>query len=237
MRREASPGFDVATIKPSDPTMSRSGFKMNGRRIFALRENLVDLITLAYGLHPSQVQNAPSWAEAEYFDVNGEPDEPGVPNLEQVRSMYRKLLADRFRLSFHRGQKELAVYVIRVGKNGPKVKSSTRVGSAVPDQTMNGSGNLRETNATMAEFASMLQVAVLDRPVLDQTGLSGRFDFTLAWAPDEFQTSGGARPPDPGNLRPSLTTAIQEQLGLKLEATRAPAEVFIIDSVEKPSGN
>jgi uncharacterized protein (TIGR03435 family) len=150
--------------------------------------------------------------------------------------MYRKLLSERFHLSFHRAQKELAVYVIRVGKNGPKLRASARAGS-VPDQTLNGSGNLRETNATMAEFAGMLQVTVLDRPVLDETGLSGRFDFTLQWTPDEFQISGGARPPDAAGARPSLTTAVQEQLGLKLEATRAPVEVFIIDQVEKPSGN
>lgn len=239
MRREASPRFEVATVKPSDPNPanSNSGFKLSGRRIYAVRESLVDLITFAWALHPSQVFGAPSWASTEKFDVNGEPDEPGVPNLDQMRNMYRQLLSDRFQLAFHRAQKELPVYVIQVGKGGPKLTPSTRT-IPFPDQTMRGLGNLRETNATMAEFAGMLQVAVLDRPVLDQTRLSGRFDFTLLWTPDEFQTfSGPARPANPNDTRPSLTTAFQEQLGLRLEAVKAPADVLIIEKVEKPSGN
>ncbi len=239
MRQEASPRFEVATIRPSDPSPnnSGSGFKLSGHRIFAVRENLVALITFAYGLHPSQVLGAPSWADTDNFDVNGEPDEPGVPNLDQMRGMYRQLLSDRFHLEFHRAKKELPVYVIQVGKSGPKLTPSTRT-MPFPDQTMRGSGNLRETNATMAEFAGMLQVAVLDRPVLDQTALPGRFDFTLLWRPDEFQTSSGpARAANPNDARPSLTTAFQEQLGLKLEAVKAPADVLIIDRVEKPSGN
>jgi len=239
MRQEASPRFEVATVKPSDPSPSNSGsgFQLRGRRVVAVRKNLVNLITFAYGLHPSQVVGAPSWGDTEPFDVNGEPDEAGLPNLDQMRSMYRQLLTDRFHLAFHRAQKELPVYVIRVGKGGPKLQPST-LAIPFPDQTMRGTGNLRETNATMAEFAGELQVAVLDRPVLDQTRLAGRFNFTLLWTPDEFQTSGGtARPANPNDARPSLTTAVQEQLGLKLEAIKAPADVLIIDKVEKPSGN
>jgi uncharacterized protein (TIGR03435 family) len=191
-----------------------------------VRENLIALVTFAYGLHPSQLVGAPSWADTENFDVNGEPDEPGVPNPDQMRSMYRRLLSDRFQLAFHRAKKQLPVYAIRVGKKGSRLKASARPGSPT-DQTMNGSGHLRETNATMADFASMMQAAVLDRPVLNQTGLSGWFDFTLVWSPDQA----------PNDSRPSLTTAFEEQLGLKLAAVKAPAEVFIIDKVEKPSGN
>src|SRR3569833_57340 len=92
MRKEASPAFEVATIKPSDPAESGSGFKISDRRIFAVRESLRALITFAYGLHPRQVVDAPAWADSVYFDVNGLPDENGVPNLEQMRTMYRRLL-------------------------------------------------------------------------------------------------------------------------------------------------
>lgn len=239
MRQEALPRFEVATVKPSDPSPgnSGSGFKRSGHRILAVRENLVALITFAYGLHPSQLLGAPSWADSEDFDVNGEPNEPGVPTLDQMRSMYRQLLSDRFHLAFHRAKKELPVYVIQVGRSGPKLRESTRE-IPFPDQTMKGLGNLRETNATMAEFAGMLQAMVLDRPVLDRTGLAGRFDFTLLWTSDEFQTSSGpARAANPNDARPSLTTAFQEQLGLKLESVKAPADVLIVDKVEKPSGN
>jgi uncharacterized protein (TIGR03435 family) len=93
----------------------------------------------------------------------------------------------------------------------------------------------------MADFASTMQAAVLDRPVVDQTGLPGRYDFTLTWTPDEFQFGGlGVRVPPPADnadAPPNLFTAIQQQLGLRLESTKALAEVFIIDSVEKPSEN
>jgi len=89
----------------------------------------------------------------------------------------------------------------------------------------------------MAEFAAMLQATVLDRPVLDQTKLEGRFDFMLRWTPDQAQVSGRVRPTDDANAPPDLFSAMQEQLGLKLEATKAPASVLIIDRVEKPSEN
>jgi hypothetical protein len=97
MRQEAAPRFEVATVKPSDPSPgnSGSGFKLSGHRVFAVRENLVALITFARGLHPSQVLGAPSWADTDNFDVNGEPDEPGVPNLDQMRSMYPSCVPSR----------------------------------------------------------------------------------------------------------------------------------------------
>ena len=93
----------------------------------------------------------------------------------------------------------------------------------------------------MADFAGVMQTMVLDRPVVDQTALPAKYDFTLDWTPDEFQfTSFGPRPPRPSDAidsRPDLFTAIQEQLGLKLESTKAPVEVFVVDKVEKPSSN
>lgn len=237
MRKDAAPGFEVATIKPSDPTRFNSGFKIDGRRIYTERENLRSMIMFAYGVHPRQVLNAPPWADTDYYDVNGQPDEPGEPSLDQVRSMFRKLLADRFQLSCHPDSKELPVFVLSVGKNGHKLARSERGQMEFPDQTIHGPGNLTERNATMAEFAGMLQAAVLDRPVLDQTKLEGRFDFMLRWTPDESQFSGRARPTDDANALPDLFTAMQEQLGLKLESVKAPANVIIVDKVEKPSAN
>jgi uncharacterized protein (TIGR03435 family) len=102
-------------------------------------------------------------------------------------------------------------------------------------------GNLMVTNSTMKDFCEGMQAAVMDKPVVDQTGLTARYDFNLNWTPDEsqFESMGGFKPPateDP-NAPPVLSTAMQEQLGLKFEATKAPAEVFVIDHVEKPSAN
>ena len=102
-------------------------------------------------------------------------------------------------------------------------------------------GKLNVRNALMTDFTELMQSAVLDRPVLDQTGITGRWDFTLNWTPDDSQFSGlGARVPPPtdsANAPPNLYTAIQEQIGLKLDATKAPADVMVIDHVEKPSDN
>jgi uncharacterized protein (TIGR03435 family) len=104
-----------------------------------------------------------------------------------------------------------------------------------------GLGDLGVRNANMADFTGLMQQAVLDRPVLDQTELTGRYDFTLVWTPDDSQFAGmGAKippPTDSANAPPNLYTAIQEQIGLKLEATKAPADVMVIDHVEKPSEN
>jgi len=155
--------------------------------------------------------------------------------------MVQKLLAERFKLAFHRDKKELSVYAITVGKNGHKLTKSEGNPSGLPGLFFRGLGNLPVTNATLADFAGVMQTAVLDRPVVDQTGIVGRWDFTLNWTPDEFQFGGlGVRVPPPGNAAdapPDLFTAVQEQLGLKLESTKAPAEVFVVDRAEKPSEN
>ena len=155
--------------------------------------------------------------------------------------MVQKLLADRFKLTFHRDKKELSVFAIVVGKNGPKLTKSAGDPNGLPGLFFRGLGDLPARNATMADFAGVMQTAVLDRPVVDQTGLSGRFDFELKWTPDETQFAGlGVRVPAPSDdlaAPPDLFTAIQEQLGLKLQSTKAPVEVLVIDRVEKPSEN
>ncbi len=168
--------------------------------------------------------------------------------MDQYKTMVKKLLADRFKLTFHRDKKELSVYAIVIGKNGPKLTKSEGDPNGPPSLLFRGLGLLPAQNASMADLAGVMQGAVLDKPVVDQTGLKGKFDFTLTWTPDEYQFAAlGIRVPPPGD--PSVTigpggtasldlfTAFQEQLGLKLESTKAPAEVFVIDRVEKPSEN
>jgi uncharacterized protein (TIGR03435 family) len=132
------------------------------------------------------------------------------------------------------------VYAITVGKTGPKLTKSEGDPNGLPGLFFRGLGVLPARNATMADFAGVMQAAVLDRPVVDQTGLPGRYDFTLTWTPDEFQFGGlGMKPPatSEGATAPDLFTAMQQQLGLKLESTKAPAEILVIDRVEKPSEN
>jgi len=241
MAADATPEFEVATIKPSTPDRPGKAFMVRGRQFSTINTTLGDLIAFAYGIHAKQITGAPAWVETEKYDLAAQPNGEGQPNDRQWKAMIQKLLVDRFKLAFHRDKKVLSVYAITVAKNGPKLTKSEGNPAGLPGLFFRGLGNLPATNATIADFAGVMQSAVLDRPVVDQTGLTGRWDFTLIWTPDEFQFGGaGAKAPPPANnaaAPPDLFTAFQEQLGLKLEATKAPAEVFVIDRVEKPSEN
>jgi uncharacterized protein (TIGR03435 family) len=241
MAADASPEFEVATIKPSKPDVQGKGFSVQGRRFVTLNTSLGDLLKFAYGLQSRQIIGGPPWLTSDKFDIEAQPDGEGQPSDKQWKMMIQKLLASRFKLTLHHEKKELSVYALVVGKNGPKLTKSQGDPNGLPGLFFRGLGVLPVANATMGDFAGVMQGAVLDRPVVDQTGLKGRFDFILKWTPDESQFEGlGIKVPPPSdaaNAPPGLFTAIQEQLGLKLEATKAPVDVLVIDHVEKPSEN
>ena len=152
--------------------------------------------------------------------------------------MLQKLLAERFALAFHRDKKDISAYTITLGKNGPKL-AKNETGGILPGFGGRGPGSIGVRNSTMPEFADFLQARIVDRPVVDQTELAGRFDFQLVWRPEQLTAPGPNAPPLPADLesRSDLFTALQEQLGLKLEAAKAPVDVIVIDKVEKPSEN
>jgi uncharacterized protein (TIGR03435 family) len=236
----ATPTLEVATIKPSKAEAGVKSFRM-GLRLQVTNSNLSDMIVFAYGLHPKQVIGAPDWAETEKFDVEAKPSGEGIATLDQWRTMMRQLLEQRCALQFHREQKMLPVYLLTVGKGGPKLTASGgdpggRVGLGFRGRL---GGDVSAYNATIGDFINfMTRYVQLDRPIIDKTGLTGRYDFILDWTPDDSQFGGKAVPPaDDAAAAPSLYTAMQEQLGLKLEATRAPTEVLAIDHVERPSAN
>jgi uncharacterized protein (TIGR03435 family) len=242
MATDAKPGFDVATIKPSDPNISRGTFfTIKGSHIIAANTNGNDLISLAYGLHTKQIVDGPPWLLTDKFDIDGIPDVAGRPNHNQLRLMIQKLLASRFKLVFHHEQRELAVYALTVGKKGPKLTKTDRKPSDSTNFSYTNLVVLTVRNATMVDFADGMQASFMDKPVVDQTGLTDRYDFLLKWTPDESQVSSlgekGSPPADDLNAPPGLYTAIQEQLGLKLVSTRAPVDVLVIDHIEKPSEN
>lgn len=165
------------------------------------------------------------------YDLTAVPDAEGAPSNRQWEERVQKLLADRFQLTFHHDKKEMSVYILSVVKGGPKnLNKSDAVGDGF---------SLPIKNAMMSDFTSFaLQGAVLDRPVLDQTGLTGRYNFTLTWATLGTEFGGGGPVPAPvDNAPPNLFTAIQEQLGLKLDAVKVPADVMVFDKAEKPSAN
>ncbi|HVU47394.1 MAG TPA: TIGR03435 family protein [Terracidiphilus sp.] len=244
MAADANPSLEVATVKPSDPNRRGKGFGFRGTHFMTFNTNLNDLIAFAYGLHSKQIVGAPDWFGTELYDIDGVPDAPGRPNLKQMGIMVQKLLADRCQLKFHHETRELSVYAVTVASGGPKM---TVTKAAVNDPQgfgFRGLGDLIVRNMDMKDFATWMQSGVMDKPVVDQTGLKDRYDFTLKWTPDDsqFQQFRGAVPMTPPktddpNAPPSLYTAIQEQIGLKIEATKAPDDVIVIDHVEKPSAN
>ena len=241
MAADADPEFDACSIKPSDPGRQGRGLTVRGREIVTINTPVSFLIAFVYGVHARQVVGAPAWTDTESYDLVGKPAQEGTPNQKQIKIMIQKLLADRFQLKFHREKRELSVYAIQVGKNGVKLTQSQGDPKGLPGLSFGGLGKMNAFNATMMDFASLLQTAVLDRPVVDQSGLDGHYDFQLNWTPDETQFAGmGVKVPPPSDkpdAPPDLGTAMLDQLGLKLATTKAPVEVLVIDKVEKPSAN
>ncbi|MCU1334942.1 MAG: hypothetical protein JWO19_523 [Bryobacterales bacterium] len=242
MAADANPGFEVATIKPARPD-GRFSLLVNRSGLLTTTGTTVsDLIKFAYDLHPRQITRGPSWLESEKFDVTAKPDTAGIPNPKQLKMMVQKLLKERFQLTFHSEKKELSVYAITVSRTGAKL-TKNESGGNLPGYG-GGPRAFNVRNSTIAEFASILQSNILEQPVVDQTGLgSTRYDFILKWTPDPSQSQiGGPAPVAPpaaegADPPPDIFTAFQQQLGLKLENTKAPVDVIAIDRVEKPSEN
>lgn len=245
MAADANPGFDVVTIKPSQPGARGKGFGYQGTHFRTFNTNMNDLVAFAYGLHAKQIVGAPDWFGTDLFDIDGKPDVEGQPSLHQMETMVQKLLPDRFALKFHHEQRELSVYIVTVAPGGPKMTKTTAGPNDPQGFGFRGLGDLVVRNMNMKEFASWMQSGVMDKPVVDHTGLTDKYDFTLKWTPDDSQfvqfrgVTGPVTPPagDNPNAPPSLYTAMPEQTGLKIEAGKAMDEVIVIDHVEKPSAN
>jgi uncharacterized protein (TIGR03435 family) len=228
----AKPEFEVATIKPSDPNVSRGTFfTVKGDHVIAANTDLDDLISFAYGLHTRQIVNGPPWLATDRFDIDGVLGTQGRPNREQMKLLFQKLLADRFQLAFHDEEKELSVYALTLEKSGPKLTRTDRKPTDSTNFSYTNSIVLTVRNASMADFADGMAGTFMDRPVVDQTGLKDRYDFVLKWTPE-----GSPAAEDPG-APPGLYTAIKEQLGLRLAPAKASVHVLVIDRIDKPSPN
>jgi uncharacterized protein (TIGR03435 family) len=217
----------------------------SAHQLFAKNFTLKELVGYAYSLTPRAISGGPAWIESDRYDIlAGTPGEVR-PNPDEQMQMMRKLLTDRFSLSFHRESKEFSIYALTVAKGGPKLKESSASPDALPELVNvvypeEGGGArivLPARNATMAQFAAMMNRAVLDRPLVDQTGLTGKYDFDLEWTPDETQFGGQLPQGMPEHPKPDLFAAVQQQLGLKLEATRGSIQALVIEKVERPSEN
>jgi uncharacterized protein (TIGR03435 family) len=212
---------------------------------FAAKNHAVrTLVAAAYNLNPRAIAGGPAWVDSDHWDIVAKTPGDTRPNLDEQMSMLRKLLADRFELTFHREPKQMRVFALDVTKGGPKLRPSDP--SAAPPPAGNpplifivapATISLPARNATMAEFASVLQRAVLDYPVLDRTGLSGRYDFDLAFSPDETVFGGALGNGAPDSPQLNFYAAIQSQLGLKLETTTGTVDTLVIDRVQRPAQN
>jgi uncharacterized protein (TIGR03435 family) len=244
MPADAEPGVEVATIKPNDTggsTMQVLTFR--GRNLITVNSSLADLMMFAYSVQMKQIIGAPDWIEKDRYDINATPDVEGTPTADQVRIMIRKLLADRFQLKFHHDKREMAAFVLTVGKDGAKLKPSQPNGNlhGIGVQPARTGAMMFANNAPIPAFTSFLQSLVFDRPVVDQTGLTGRYDLTVTFTPDDSLFNGHSlgfpKPADDVEPAPNLFDAIQEQLGLKLTAEKTQVDVLAVDHVEKPSAN
>lgn len=220
------PSFEASSVK-----LSRLGglgtqylFRPAPGGITASNINLRDYVKWAYGVRDYQI-SAPGWFSEERFDIVTKTGSP-VSN-DQLRGMLQVLLADRFKIVLHHETRLLAVYAMTVGKNGPRLREVQSAG-AVNFRSGHFSGPF-----AMPDLAAALSTR-LDLPVVDQTGLPGFYDLTLDWAPDDGRAGPGEGGSGTvGDKSPSIFVAIQEQLGLKLQAQKGPVDILVIDRAEK----
>jgi uncharacterized protein (TIGR03435 family) len=242
MAADADPSFDVATIKPNPSGGTRlQGLYPKGRHMMVVNGSLEDVVTFAYGVQVKQLVGLPGWSSNDRYDIDAVPDQPGTPNLQQMRGIFRKLLADRFQLTFHHEKRELAAYVLTVGKTGQKL-TPTQLQGPLPGfgaSPAPGGLTIHLANGTMTDFTDFLQMLVLDKPVVNQTGIAGRYDANVTFLPDQTQFNGNPPKLPTSDVpdAPDLFTAIQRQLGLNLVAEKTQVDVLAIDHVEKPSPN
>ena len=290
---ETSPTFEVASVKPAAPiTGNFISVGMRGGpgtpdpgQITYTNVTVKNVLTQAYGVKSFQI-SGPGWLDSERFDIVAKL--PRGATKAEFRAMLQNLLAERFKLTLHREKKDLPMYALVVGRNGPKLKESVdgpapkeggpadgpaatmgRVtvgkdgfpvmppasgGSAAAMMLMNGNARMTATKQPMAGLAEMLSNQ-LDLPVVDMTGLTGKYDYTLYFAPEGLagmRLPAGLPPPPPNapppgesgpgmaaasapdaQSSPNLFTAVQEQLGLKLEQRKGPVDLLVIDHLEK----
>jgi uncharacterized protein (TIGR03435 family) len=231
--------FQVATIKPSPPDAPRAT-QIRGNRFFTTGTSLQDLLVYAYNVHPSQIVNGPAWLATTKFDVLADPETEKRPTSDEMKAMVARLLTDRFHLVIRHEKRDLPIYaIVRTSKpllfhetEGDTKSFPTATGGFVPP------GTLAVRNGTLANLAAFIQrfaTADITRPVVDQTNIPGHFDFDLHYTPANASTQPADGQQD--NPPPNIFTAIQEQLGLKLEPTKASVEVMFIASVSQPTSN
>jgi uncharacterized protein (TIGR03435 family) len=239
---EPSVTFEVASIKLN--TTAETNRSINwapGGQLNCTNVPLRMLVTFAYDLRDYQIAGLPAWADSDFYNILAKPSaeeaakEANVHSqvsLARLRRRTQALLAERFGLTVHTEEREMSVYALVVAKGGPKLgeaKPADNLPESGPDgpQITWNSQRVRCKNVTMKRFAETMVSARMGRSVIDKTGLTGAYEFNMEYGPDEATDAN----------RPPFQTALQEQLGLKLETVKAPVKTLMIDKVEKPTAN
>jgi uncharacterized protein (TIGR03435 family) len=253
----------VASVKPNTSGNNMISIRPPvGGRFTATNVRLKMLVELAYNVKTAQISGGPQWMVSDGYDITAKAADPNI-NVDQLRPMLQTLLEDRFQLKVHRETKEMPIYVLTLAKNGSKLPEAkdggcVKFGPDTPPPpppapgklppTLCG-GFLRAPNLLQAGKVDMKQLAnvladVLGRPVVDKTGFTGTFDVKLEFTPEGttfgtngFGPPGGGLPQGFDTSGPSIFTALQDQLGLKLESQKGPGEILVIDHAEKASEN
>jgi uncharacterized protein (TIGR03435 family) len=245
-----TPTFEVAAIKPNNTGSGNSSSNTDKGLFTAENVTLKGIMQYeAYDISPSRILGGPKWLESAHFDIRAKVDEATAARLDQLgreerraqnQAMFQQLLADRFQLKVHWETRQLPVYALVPVKSGVKLKPADPKQGSGTSSSGNGTVvKFKATGQTLTEFAHALTSDAqedLGRTVVDQTGIQGKYDFPLNWTRESDRSSAQSDigKPDAG---PSLFTAIQEQLGLKLESTKAPVKVLVIDQAELPTDN
>jgi len=230
-QEQRAPAFEVASVKPAPPRAGTAGFTAMDTDPATVRYSNISLkilIAIAYRFDSRLIQGGPAWLDDQLYDLAAKL--PAGSSKDRVPAMLQTLLAARFQLAVHRETKDQRVYFLLVGKKGPRLKQAQKPGAENPDVQQVRGDRLPVSvlrNRIVGHAMPMQQLAaVLAGPagyqVVDRTGIAGAFDIDLKWTPDNSNGTG-----------PSLFTAIQEQLGLRLEPGRAPVEILVVDHAER----
>jgi bla regulator protein blaR1 len=245
------PEFEVAMIRPSEPGAIGSTFSFTPNEGVEVKNApLKGIIEMAYDVRDFQIDGGPGWVNSQLFNITAKSTTDGrelseassADSIRQTRLRLQALLAQRFGLAIRRESKDLPIYALTTGKNGVKLaESGTNAASSSPAGINAACGQMIGTRTSMANLAYKLS-RLLSRPVVDRTGLAGTYDFQLHFSPETGPCSAGtfganASGDNSASDEPSIFTAIQEQLGLKLESEKGPVDVLVIDHVEEPSPN
>jgi uncharacterized protein (TIGR03435 family) len=225
--------IEVAVVRPHPPAVMHNNFSFQRNRFELEDQPLLKLIAFAYSLNSRQIVGAPAWVEEKHWDMSGTTNLVADATFPQEQQLVRQLLKERFGLQFHREKREMPAYALQVVNGQPKLTAAADPTVQPLEWTQGHDWQRTENyrNSTMTDFILIKQL-LMDRPLVDQTGLVGRYDFKLTY------TYGDAPNADADvDAPPTQFTAIKEQLGLKFEPVKAPVDALVIDRIEPPTAN